>query len=42
MTYGYVTRTGKKIDNYLLKHWKERLSYYKEQEFPTITTQINI
>lgn len=38
----YKTRTGRTVDNYLMKHWKERMSYYKEQEFPTITTTINI
>lgn len=38
----YKTRTGRVVDNYLVKHWKERMTYYKEQEFPTITTQINI
>lgn len=38
----YKTRTGRVVDNYLIKHWKERMSYYKEQEFPTITTSINL
>ena len=38
----YKTRTGRVVDNYLVKHWKERMTYYKEQEFPTITTQIQI
>jgi len=38
----YKTRTGRVVDNYLMKHWKERMSYYKEQEFPTITTTINL
>lgn len=38
----YQTRTGKTVDNYLVKHWKERLEYYKEQEFPFVTTAINI
>ena len=38
----YKTRTGRVVDNYLVKHWKERMTYYKEQEFPTITTSMNI
>ena len=38
----YKTRTGRVVDNYLIKHWRERMSYYKEQEFPTITTSINL
>jgi superfamily II DNA or RNA helicase len=38
----YQTRTGRVVDNYLMKHWKERMTYYKEQEFPIITTTINI
>jgi superfamily II DNA or RNA helicase len=38
----YKTRTGRVVDNYLMKHWKERMTYYKEQEFPTITTTINL
>ena len=36
------TKTGRVVDNYLIKHWKERMNYYKEQDFPTITTTINI
>lgn len=38
----YKTKTGKVVDNYLVKHWKERMNYYKEQEFPVITTEIQI
>jgi superfamily II DNA or RNA helicase len=38
----YKTKTGRVVDNYLIKHWKERMNYYKEQDFPTITTTINI
>ena len=38
----YKTRTGRVIENYLMKHWHERMTYYKEQEFPTITTSVNI
>lgn len=38
----YKTKTGKVVENYLVKHWHERMTYYKEQEFPTITTTINI
>lgn len=38
----YKTRTGRIVDNYLLKHWKERMNYYKEQQFPYITTKIQL
>lgn len=38
----YKTKTGKVVDNYLVKHWKERMTYYKEQQFETITTSINL
>ena len=38
----YKTRTGRVVENYLIKHWKERMSYYKEQEFPVISTSLNI
>ena len=38
----FKTKTGRVVDNYLIKHWKERMNYYKEQDFPTITTTINI
>ena len=38
----YKTKTGRVVDNYLVKHWKERMTYYKDQQFDTITTSINI
>lgn len=38
----YQTRTGRTVDNYLVKHWKERLQYYTDQEFPYITTTVNL
>lgn len=38
----YQTSRGRVVENYLLKHWKERLEYYREQEFPFISTSINI
>ena len=38
----FKNNTGRVVDNYLIKHWKERMNYYKEQDFPTITTTINI
>lgn len=38
----YKTQRGRVVENYLIKHWKERMSYYKEQEFPIITTEIHI
>lgn len=38
----YKTRTGRVVENYLIKHWKERMAYYKDQQFETITTSINI
>lgn len=37
-----TTKTGRLVKNYLMKHWDERLNYYKEQEFPMITTKISI
>lgn len=36
------TRTGKSIDNYLYKHWQERLVHYEQQGFPTTTLNLNI
>lgn len=38
----YQTSRGRLVENYLVKHWKERINYYKEQEFPVINTSINI
>ena len=38
----YNTSRGRLVENYLVKHWKERMNYYKEQEFPVINTSINI
>lgn len=38
----YQTKTGRTVKNYLMKHWDERMKYYMEQEFPAITTKINI
>ena len=38
----YKTKTGRVVENYLIKHWKERMTYYKDQQFETITTSINI
>jgi superfamily II DNA or RNA helicase len=38
----YKTQRGRVVENYLIKHWKERMTYYKEQEFPVINTTINI
>lgn len=38
----YTTPRGKLKKNYLLEHWEERKKYYVEQEFPMITTQIQI
>lgn len=38
----YKTRTGKIKKNYCMIHYDERLAFYKEQEFPVITTAINI
>ena len=38
----YQTSRGRLVENYLVKHWKERMNYYKEQEFPVINTSINI
>ena len=38
----YNTQRGRTVENYLIKHWRERMNYYKEQEFPVITTTLNI
>ena len=38
----YQTSRGRLVENYLVKHWKERMNYYKEQEFPVMNTSINI
>lgn len=38
----YQTRTGRVVDNYLVKHFKERCEYYREQEFPIITMKFEI
>ena len=38
----YQTSRDRLVENYLVKHWKERMNYYKEQEFPVINTSINI
>lgn len=36
------TKTGKSIDNYLYKHWQERLDHYEQQGFPTTTLNLTI
>ena len=38
----YKTQRGRVVENYLIKHWKDRMTYYKEQQFETITTSINL
>ena len=38
----YKTRTGKAHKNYCMQHYDERMTYYKEQEFPVVETAINI
>lgn len=38
----YKTRTGKAHKNYCMQHYDERISFYKEQEFPVVETTINI
>ena len=38
----YITKKGKTIHNYLYKHWIDRNKYYKEQEFPQISTEVSI
>ena len=38
----YQTNRGRVVDNYLVKHFKERCEYYKEQEFPVITMKLDI
>ena len=38
----YITKKGKTIYNYLYKHWIDRNKYYKEQEFPQISTEVSI
>ena len=38
----YKTRTGKIHKNYCMQHYDERVAYYNEQEFPILTTTINI
>lgn len=38
----YKTRTGKVHKNYCMQHYDERVAYYNEQEFPILTTTINI
>lgn len=38
----YQTRTGRVVNNYLVKHFKERCEYYREQEFPVITMKFEI
>ena len=32
----YVTRNGRTVDNYCIKHWRERQAYYEGEKFPTI------
>jgi superfamily II DNA or RNA helicase len=32
----YKTRTGKTIDNYCIKHWRERQAYYEGEHFKTV------
>lgn len=38
----YKTRNGKIKKNYCMQHYDERLTFYKEQEFPVITHSLNI
>jgi|SRR5690554_132354 len=38
----YETNRGRVVKNYLLKHWEERLKYYRDQDFPYLNTKINI
>lgn len=38
----YQTNRGRVVDNYLVKHFKERCAYYKEQEFPIVTMSLSI
>lgn len=38
----YQTSRGRVVDNYLVKHFKERYAYYKEQEFPIVTMSLSI
>ena len=38
----YKTQRGRLVENYLIKHLKDRMTYYKEQQFETITTSINL
>ena len=32
----YQTRTGRTVDNYLVKHWRERQAYYEGEKFETV------
>lgn len=36
----YPNKKGKPILNYLMKHWMERMAYYTEQEFPTVSMEL--
>lgn len=36
----YPNKKGKPILNYLMKHWQERMAYYTEQEFPTVSMEL--
>lgn len=38
----YLKRTGKVAKNYCMQHYDERLAYYMEQEFPVISTKLQI
>lgn len=38
----YQTSRGRVVDNYLVKHFKERCAYYAEQEFPIVTMTMRI
>jgi superfamily II DNA or RNA helicase len=38
----YKKRTGRIAKNYCMQHFDERSSYYIEQEFPVITTKLDI
>lgn len=40
--FSYVSRNGKLKQNYMFKHWDERVHYYKEQEFPCVKRTVNV
>lgn len=38
----YTTPRGNLKKNYLYEHWEERQKYYEEQEFPQLTTKVQL